>query len=111
MESLLNMFGVHRSAAPNTFVKETIEIDRTIDRSLTSDIVTSEVVVEKAPIVHETIRHERLEEIQPIIHREIEQPEIHRVTQPLFEKVLRDTFVSEKNLESEYRADFVEKPR
>lgn len=38
---------------------------------------------EAAPVVHERIRREEVEEIQPVIHREREKTEIHRITQPI----------------------------
>jgi len=38
---------------------------------------------ENAPVVHERIRREEVEEIQPVIHREREKTEIHKITQPI----------------------------
>jgi len=77
---------------------------------ITSSFDEKDIIVEKTPVVHETIITEQVEEIQPIIHREIEQPEIHRVTQPFFERIFRGTAVSEKELNAEYRADVVAAP-
>jgi len=38
---------------------------------------------ESAPVIHERIRREEVEEIQPVIHREREKTEIHKITQPI----------------------------
>jgi hypothetical protein len=38
---------------------------------------------EVAPVVHERIRREEVEEIQPVIHREREKTEVHKITQPI----------------------------
>lgn len=40
--------------------------------------------IEIAPVVHEKIRREEVQEIQPIIHREREKTEIHKLVQPLY---------------------------
>jgi hypothetical protein len=42
-------------------------------------------VIQDAPVVKETIREREREEIQPILHREIEQPIIRKVTAPMSE--------------------------
>jgi len=67
-----------------------------------------DIKVERPAVVHETIRKDIVEEIQPVIHREIEVPEVHRVIQPVFENQLKDTVVVDKTLDSQYRATFVQ---
>jgi hypothetical protein len=42
-------------------------------------------VIQDAPVVKETIREREIEEIQPVLHREIEQPIIKKVTAPMTE--------------------------
>lgn len=43
--------------------------------------------VVRATIVEETVRRDRVVEIQPIIHRHIDAPEVHHVEKHLYEKV------------------------
>lgn len=54
--------------------------------------------IEKTPIVLETIKHEQIEEIQPIIQREIEKTEVKKIIQPLYDQEIRTTAISEMNL-------------
>jgi len=41
----------------------------------------------KPTIVEETIRHDKVVEIQPIVHRHVEAPEIHHIEQHVYEKL------------------------
>jgi len=40
---------------------------------------------EKAPVLHERIRKEEVEEVQPVIHREHDRTEVHQIVQPMYE--------------------------
>lgn len=63
-------------------------------RSAPSDFSTREVaatrsqVVQNAPIVHETIVHKVVEEVQPVIYKEIDRPVLVKETLPIYEKVV-----------------------
>jgi len=59
-------------------------------------------IVEKPVAVHEEIRKELIEEIQPVVNIEKLQTEIHQVTQPLFDKEVRPVSISQKTLAQEY---------
>jgi len=56
-------------------------------------------------VVHETILPIEREEIQPVIHREIEKTEIVHVTAPQYEAMNLPTRVSERVLPAEYRPE------
>jgi len=56
-----------------------------------------------APVFHETIINAERELIQPVIHREREQTEVHQVTQPLFEREVCPVIVENAVLPTEVR--------
>jgi len=66
--------------------------------------------------LHEKIRKEEVEEIQPVIHRERERTEVHQVTQPIYESETRALSIHEQMLPAETKetvreslsADFME---
>lgn len=64
--------------------------------------------VEKPVIVKETILPEEKIEIQPIIHREREQLEVHEVVQPLHERDIAPTLVRHETLPAQVKAEFRE---
>jgi len=63
-------------------------------RSAPTDFSTREVVatrsqvVENAPIIHETIHHRVIEEVQPVIYKEIDRPILIKETLPIYEKIV-----------------------
>jgi len=61
-------------------------------------------------VIHETVRKEEVEEIQPIIERNREKTEFHLVTQPVQESVVLPTMVQESVLQAEYRGTVREAP-
>jgi len=61
--------------------------------------------VEKPVIVREKILPQEKIEVQPIIHREREQLEVHEVVQPLHERDIAATSVRYETLPSQTRAD------
>jgi len=73
-------------------------------------------VKERPAILHEKIRKEEVEEIQPVIHRERERTEVHQVTQPIYEAETRPLSVHESVMPAETKetvreslsADFIE---
>jgi len=66
---------------------------------------------ERAPIIHEKIMREEVEEIQPIIHRDHERTEIHQVTQPIVEESVRAVEIVQKELPSQVRATVIAGPQ
>jgi len=44
--------------------------------------------VENAPIVHETIIHKVIEEVQPVIYKEVDRPVLIKETLPIYEKIV-----------------------
>jgi len=60
--------------------------------------------IEQPTVIHERVRREEVEEIQPVIHREHERVEVHQVTQPLYEGQIQPTQVVQAELPSETRA-------
>jgi len=63
-------------------------------RGAPTDFSTREVAatmsqtVTNAPIVHETITHRVIEEVQPVIYKEIDRPILVKETLPIYEKVV-----------------------
>jgi len=55
------------------------------------------------PVVQETVIPQERKETQQVIHREIIHPEIHRVTQPYFERQVRPQVVQERELPPSFR--------
>jgi len=117
METLLNILGVGKTTQPEVAKEEVVVAKKEVVRKEETKVVESnkvvdqrEVVIEKAPVVHEIFRTQIVEEIQPVIHREIEQPEIHRVVQPVFEKKVEETDVKEVKMESQYKEAVITKP-
>lgn len=60
---------------------------------------------EKPTIVRETIMPQEKYEVQPIIHREREQLEVHEVVQPMHERDIAPTNVRYATLPSQMKAD------
>jgi len=60
-------------------------------------------VIERPAVVHERIRREEVEEIQPVIHREHERVEVHQITQPLYEGQIQPPQIVTGQLPSEVR--------
>jgi len=58
---------------------------------------------EKPAVVHENIRREEVEEIQPVIHREREVTELRQLTQPIYEQDVRPIQIHEQILAAEQR--------
>jgi len=86
-----------RQATLATQTRATIVEDNSAflaQRSAPTDFSTREVAatmsqtVTNAPIVHETITHRVIEEVQPVIYKEIDRPVLIRETQPIYEKVI-----------------------
>lgn len=59
-------------------------------------------IIEKPVVIHETIRREQIEEVQPVIHLERERTEIRQITQPLFDKEVRPVTVEQRSLPEEF---------
>jgi len=57
---------------------------------------TEREVVEKAPIIKEHITKRVIEEIQPVIYREVTEPHIILETRPIYEKVVEGPTLVEK---------------
>jgi len=55
-------------------------------------------IIEKPAAIHEEIRREQIEEIQPIVNVEKLRTEVHQVTQPLIDREVRAVGVSERML-------------
>jgi len=52
--------------------------------------------IEKAPIVIETERKKIIEEVTPVVYREVVEPHLTRLTQPIYEKIVEgDVYISE----------------
>jgi len=76
---------------------------RPLQTSNVQNIVEPTIVQEKPVVIHERIRKEEVEEIQPIIHREHERLEVHQILQPMVEQIVQPTVISERSLAAETR--------
>jgi len=72
---------------------------------INTDVQRTEFVekVEKPMVIHEKLRTEELEEIQPIIHREYDLTEVRQLVQPISEGIIQQTQVFQKELAAEIR--------
>eukprot|EP01113_Clastostelium_recurvatum_P050198 TRINITY_DN944_c0_g1_i3.p1 TRINITY_DN944_c0_g1~~TRINITY_DN944_c0_g1_i3.p1 ORF type:complete len:286 (+),score=110.10 TRINITY_DN944_c0_g1_i3:101-859(+) len=80
-----------------------VEKEITTTETITAAPVVETLVHKEA--VKETIKRREVEEIQPVIAREIETTEVHHVTQPIYEKEVLATRVQEAVLPTVVRAD------
>jgi hypothetical protein len=73
-------------------------------RSMPGEFSTREVAptlhqtYQNAPIVHETIHHKVIEEVQPVIYKEIDRPILVKETLPIYEKVVEAPHVHHSSL-------------
>jgi len=58
--------------------------------------------IQKPPIVHETVRREEVEEIQPVIHREYERTKVIRTTLPLNDREIRTPIITTNGVAATY---------
>jgi len=86
-----------RSVALPAQTRATIVEDNSVflaQRSAPADFSTREVAatmsqtVTNAPIVHETIIHKVIEEVQPVIYKEVDRPVLVKETLPIYEKIV-----------------------
>jgi len=66
------------------------------------------VTVPKEAIIREHIHPVEKVEVQPILHRERQQMEVHQIVQPVSEREVLPAVVQEKELPSQFIGDFVE---
>jgi hypothetical protein len=66
------------------------------------------VTVPKEAVVREHIHPVEKVEVQPILHRERQQMEVHQIVQPVSEREVLPAVVQEKELPSQFIGDFVE---
>jgi hypothetical protein len=55
-----------------------------------------------APIIHERIRREEVEEITPVIHREREKTEIHKIVQPVHTSEVKQVITEDISLPAKF---------
>jgi hypothetical protein len=67
--------------------------------------------IQRQPVIQEKIQQIEKDVIQPVVHREREQTEIHKITQPLTQVEVRPAVVEEKVLPAEMRPVIREQPR
>eukprot|EP01118_Nematostelium_gracile_P002281 TRINITY_DN1251_c0_g1_i2.p1 TRINITY_DN1251_c0_g1~~TRINITY_DN1251_c0_g1_i2.p1 ORF type:complete len:277 (+),score=96.94 TRINITY_DN1251_c0_g1_i2:41-832(+) len=66
------------------------------------------VAVAKETVIREVVHPVEEEIIQPVIHREREQTEVHQITQNIAESEILPTIVEEKTLPAQYIGEFKE---
>jgi len=80
-------------------------------RSSQSAILEPTRTITKPAVIHETILGQEKDIIQPVIHREREQTEIHQLTQPFYQREVRPIMESNAMLPAEYRPIMDNTPR
>ena len=88
---------------PGVTLQQTTVVDTSAE--ITTMKAASVDVVERAPVIEETIIQEQREIIQPVIHREIEKTEVRHVIQPVYQEETVPTQIHERTLAAEYRGD------
>lgn len=83
---------------PSTLLPSTLLPVTNISSSTSENMATTTERIEKAPIVLETIKHEQIEEIQPIITRDVHRTNVSKITQPLYDKEIRAPVYSDSSL-------------
>jgi len=52
-------------------------------------------VVEKSPVIHESVHTKIIEEVQPIIHKEVIEPHLFKEIKPIYEKIIEPPVVTQ----------------
>ena len=76
MSGLLNKLTHHNSAGANTH--STVSSGTTLNSSVEAPIIQQRTIVD-APIIQETVRNDRIVEIQPVLHREVDKNVVHHI--------------------------------
>jgi len=66
------------------------------------------VTVPKEPVIQEHIHPVEKIEIQPVIHRDRQQMEVHQIMQPIVEREVLPAIVKEAELPAQYIGEFIE---
>lgn len=66
------------------------------------------VTVSKEAVIQEHIHPVEKIEVQPVLHRERQQMEVHQVVQPINEREVLPAVIQERELPAQYIGDFVE---
>jgi len=91
--------------------KSTVFVDTTATATEMLDTTYQTLApVQDTTVVHETFIREKVEEVQPVIHRQVVEPEIHRVIAPVMEHDKKKVLISEKNLGEIVKETYVEAP-
>jgi hypothetical protein len=75
---------------------------------LTEKKLVASQIKELEPVVQEVAHPIQMEEIQPVVHRDIKKTEVHQVTQPIFEEYTAPTVEINRELEAEIRPVLIE---
>jgi len=108
-ETLIKDSGLKSTAPLNTNLNKSVPIQSAPlqQSTLIQPMITKEVV-SKPTIVKETFLPQEKIEIQPVIHRERDQLEVHQVYQPLKEKEIKPTQVINTTLADKVQATIVQ---
>jgi len=82
-----------------TIVSEGRSVPERLDQSTREFDATMRQVVEKAPIIQETEKWRIIEEVQPIIYREVIIPHVIRTSRPMREVIVEAPIFSEQVLQ------------
>jgi len=73
---------------PTAEADERLRFLENVEQSHVQRAPVEHVVVEKPPIIEETIHRKIIEEVQPIVHKETIEPHVIRETLPIYEKII-----------------------
>jgi len=75
--------------------------DQTVVAPVNQRVMLPTQVIEKPVAIHEEIRRETIEEIQPVVNVEKIKTEVHQITAPLYDKEVRPVMYEQRTLAQE----------
>jgi hypothetical protein len=108
MESLKVSEGKTVGVQKESIKSSILQSELTPAAVITEKNVVATQVKELEPVVQEVAHPILMEEIQPVVHRDIKKTEVHQVTQPIYEEYTAPTVEINRELEAEIRPVLVE---
>jgi len=97
------------SSTPAVVESSSLRMESFPTESVRSVEVLPVEIIEKPVVIHESIREEQVEEVQPVFRVEREKTEIRQITQPLVDKEIMPVHIEERTLAVEVLPTIIEK--
>jgi len=72
------------------------------------EFVTEAITIKKPPIIQEVIKKRTIEEVQPVVYKEILEPHVVKCTQDVTEKVMEPLTIVQETAETQYVEEAIE---